>query len=165
MHLLWCTLFSCIVPPYNFRLPWEVTLPSLCHAVSPFVDLCPTPLQTPYCLLRVMRGGGDCCCKEFNPSLFNSLTNQGILRFKSSKLISGYRVILFFFLRLNSENYFLHMTYFSSHVCPTFTLFQHGWSSHEKTQLGFIFSPVLRVLNLKIPTWCFQLVNPYCIVF
>lgn len=52
------------------------------------------------CKLHIAFSGlwrGDCCCKEFNPSLFNSLTNQGILRFKSSKLISGYRVILFFF--------------------------------------------------------------------
>ena len=51
------------------------------------------------CKLHIAFSGlwrGDCCCKEFNPSLFNSLTNQGILRFKSSKLISGYRVILFF---------------------------------------------------------------------
>lgn len=51
------------------------------------------------CKLHIAFSGlwrGDCCCKEFNPSLFNSLTNQGILRFKSSKLIFGYRVILFF---------------------------------------------------------------------
>lgn len=50
--VMYSVLLYCL--PYNFRLPREVTLPSLCHAVSPFADLCPTPLQTPYCPLRII---------------------------------------------------------------------------------------------------------------